>query len=59
MLANPELIAELDRVTQVAKLIHQIEQKGRESETASPEELKRISLQIKTYREQIRQLDKV
>lgn len=50
-------VDELDRVIKAAKLISAIEHKSRGSEKATPEELDKISLQLKAYHEQLRLLD--
>jgi hypothetical protein len=50
------LVQELNLTVQKAKLIHQIEIKSRESENASPEKLHKILIELKSYREQLKQL---
>lgn len=50
-------VGRLDRTIKKAQLIHKIEVRSRESETATPEELIQILTDLKSYREQIRLLD--
>jgi hypothetical protein len=52
-----DTLDDLDFAIRKAQLIHKIEVKSRESDHASPEELEKIKLELKAYREQIRMLD--
>ncbi len=54
---HDELVKELNRTIEKSVLIRKIEAKSDESMNASPEQLEKIKLQLKAYREQIRLLD--
>ena len=50
-------VGRLDRRIKKARLVHKIEVRSQESETAKPEELMQILINLKSYREQISLLD--